>query len=456
MNRTLSQFGATARRCRCCLVSRHRPHLAQTKSCTTCGVVESIRYVEEAGKTSGVGMVAGGVVGGVLGHQIGSGRGNTVATIAGAAGGAYAGNAIEKNKNKKGHYEVAVKLDNGQTSRPCRRTTAAHGEAGRAREDRRRQPARADQPSKAPSRKAPRTPGARRAGAPSTVQRAPNRARRRTRRRLPGALRSVMRAGRPGRLMSCCRRWRDTSLRCPLRNRVRRRCRGRDSGRQCRRMHRRHRRHRCETLGAQRRYGALAVAAPPTPAPWTGCGTFVAGAAIAGERCGPAFTSVRAGGASTTRPPLPGVAEGGATTGAAGGANCAAWRCAFGSKRSPAAPASDPRCVRHVGADAVRAVAGAGFVAAIDGSTGYGVARLLCTLAAVGACVRWTTGGAPAPGVAAGGRERPGATDGGDASTGALAASWVGTRTRSAATGRAPINPAAPTAVIAPGTALFA
>jgi outer membrane lipoprotein SlyB len=86
----------------------------QPKPCTTCGVVESIRYVEQAGQASGVGLVAGGVLGGVLGHQIGSGRGNTVATVAGAAGGAYVGNQVEKNKNKKAYYSVTVKLDNGK------------------------------------------------------------------------------------------------------------------------------------------------------------------------------------------------------------------------------------------------------------------------------------------------------------------------------------------------------
>jgi len=88
---------------------------AQSKSCATCGTVQSIRYVEEGGKSSGLGMIAGGVVGGVIGHQIGGGRGKTVATVAGAAGGAYAGNEIEKNRKKKGHYEVVVRLDNGQT-----------------------------------------------------------------------------------------------------------------------------------------------------------------------------------------------------------------------------------------------------------------------------------------------------------------------------------------------------
>jgi outer membrane lipoprotein SlyB len=87
---------------------------APVKSCATCGVVESIRYVEQAGQSSGVGAVVGGVAGGVLGHQIGSGRGNTVATVAGAAGGAYVGNQVEKNKNRKSYYDVTVRLDNGK------------------------------------------------------------------------------------------------------------------------------------------------------------------------------------------------------------------------------------------------------------------------------------------------------------------------------------------------------
>ncbi len=86
---------------------------AQTK-CTDCGVVQSIRAVEQKGEGSGVGMVAGGVLGGVLGHQIGGGRGNTVATIAGAGVGAYAGNQVEKNVKKKTTWSVAIKMDSGQ------------------------------------------------------------------------------------------------------------------------------------------------------------------------------------------------------------------------------------------------------------------------------------------------------------------------------------------------------
>ena len=86
--------------------------LAQS-TCKDCGQVQSIRYVEEKGKTSGVGMVAGGVLGGVLGHQIGGGTGKTVATVAGAAGGAYVGNKVEQNRNTKGHWEVSLKMDGG-------------------------------------------------------------------------------------------------------------------------------------------------------------------------------------------------------------------------------------------------------------------------------------------------------------------------------------------------------
>lgn len=87
---------------------------AQRPVCADCGVVQSINWVEQKGQTSGLGMVAGGVVGGVLGHQIGSGRGNTVATIAGAAGGAYVGNKVEEKKNTKGYWSVAIRMDNGQ------------------------------------------------------------------------------------------------------------------------------------------------------------------------------------------------------------------------------------------------------------------------------------------------------------------------------------------------------
>ena len=82
--------------------------------CTDCGVVQSVRVNEVKGSTSGVGMVAGGVLGGVLGHQIGGGTGKTVATVAGAAGGAFVGNKVEQNKNTKSQWSVGIKMDSGQ------------------------------------------------------------------------------------------------------------------------------------------------------------------------------------------------------------------------------------------------------------------------------------------------------------------------------------------------------
>ncbi len=47
------------------------------------------------------GTVIGGVAGGLLGSTIGGGKGKTVATVAGAAGGAYAGNQVQKNMQQK-------------------------------------------------------------------------------------------------------------------------------------------------------------------------------------------------------------------------------------------------------------------------------------------------------------------------------------------------------------------
>jgi uncharacterized protein YcfJ len=51
-----------------------------------------------------IGSVAGAVIGGVLGHQIGGGSGRELATVAGAAGGGYAGNRIQKHLQDKDTY----------------------------------------------------------------------------------------------------------------------------------------------------------------------------------------------------------------------------------------------------------------------------------------------------------------------------------------------------------------
>jgi uncharacterized protein YcfJ len=54
-----------------------------------------------------IGSVAGAVIGGVLGHQVGGGTGRDIATVAGAAGGGYAGNRIQKNLQDKDTYTTS-------------------------------------------------------------------------------------------------------------------------------------------------------------------------------------------------------------------------------------------------------------------------------------------------------------------------------------------------------------
>ena len=90
--------------------------------CATCGTVESVVAVKRqghvngvavGGTTVGIGTVAGGVVGGLLGHQVGGGSGKTAMTVLGAAGGAYAGNTIEKNMKKVTVYQIHVRMNDG-------------------------------------------------------------------------------------------------------------------------------------------------------------------------------------------------------------------------------------------------------------------------------------------------------------------------------------------------------
>lgn len=83
-------------------------------ACADCGVVEAVRPVQAPGEASGLGAAAGGVVGGLLGNAVGKGTGNTIATIIGVAGGAYAGHQIEKTQRKSTHYEVDVRMSDGE------------------------------------------------------------------------------------------------------------------------------------------------------------------------------------------------------------------------------------------------------------------------------------------------------------------------------------------------------
>jgi uncharacterized protein YcfJ len=83
--------------------------------CDNCGTVTSTKSYKVKGQGSGVGAVTGGVLGGVLGHQIGGGRGKDVATVAGAAGGAYVGHQTERNIKARMKYQVVVKLESGES-----------------------------------------------------------------------------------------------------------------------------------------------------------------------------------------------------------------------------------------------------------------------------------------------------------------------------------------------------
>jgi outer membrane lipoprotein SlyB len=88
---------------------------AKKAVCSECGKVTDVRMTEQDGEGSAAGMIAGGLAGGLLGNQIGSGSGRTVATVAGAAGGAYAGKQVEGKMNKVREWHVTVRFDNGQT-----------------------------------------------------------------------------------------------------------------------------------------------------------------------------------------------------------------------------------------------------------------------------------------------------------------------------------------------------
>ncbi|WP_137936426.1 glycine zipper 2TM domain-containing protein [Chitinivorax sp. B] len=83
--------------------------------CRECGTIAAINEYEVKGEGSALGAVAGGVAGALLGKQVGKGDGNKVATVAGAAGGAYAGYKLEEHMKTQKAYEYEVKLTNGKT-----------------------------------------------------------------------------------------------------------------------------------------------------------------------------------------------------------------------------------------------------------------------------------------------------------------------------------------------------
>lgn len=76
------------------------------------GTVESVREVVEPKEPGAAGLIIGGLIGGGLGSLVGGGTGRTVATVVGAAGGAYAGHQVEKAQTQV-TYQIGVKYDDG-------------------------------------------------------------------------------------------------------------------------------------------------------------------------------------------------------------------------------------------------------------------------------------------------------------------------------------------------------
>jgi len=90
---------------------------AASPACAECGRVLSVAVTEKAGESSAVGVLAGGALGAVLGNQVGGGFGKDLATLAGAAGGAYAGKMIEeKIKTHKVWTVTVIYANEGKTS----------------------------------------------------------------------------------------------------------------------------------------------------------------------------------------------------------------------------------------------------------------------------------------------------------------------------------------------------
>lgn len=87
--------------------------------CADCGIVTRIDTVASSRTApAATGAILGGIVGAIAGHEIsdhtGGSKGNqNVAAVAGAAGGALAGNRIQQNVTGDS-YDIQVKMDDGR------------------------------------------------------------------------------------------------------------------------------------------------------------------------------------------------------------------------------------------------------------------------------------------------------------------------------------------------------
>ena len=97
------------------------------------GTVESVERVDRA-NVGILGTIGGAVVGGLLGSQIGGGSGQTAATIAGAAGGAYAGREIEqRTRGGSDIYKIYLRMDDGSYQAVAQETSPIFRQGDRVR-----------------------------------------------------------------------------------------------------------------------------------------------------------------------------------------------------------------------------------------------------------------------------------------------------------------------------------
>ena len=101
--------------------------------CRNCGTVESVTPVQRTARAKGIGgtpvtpgMAIGGVVGGLVGNQVGNGGAAT--TVLGAAGGAYAGHAIERSRNRYTAYVMRIRMADGSIRTVEQRAALSRGE----------------------------------------------------------------------------------------------------------------------------------------------------------------------------------------------------------------------------------------------------------------------------------------------------------------------------------------
>ncbi len=83
-------------------------------ACADCGRVVDVQVVEKQGEAGPLGIIGGGAAGALLGRQVGKGTGKDLATIAGAAAGAYGGHLAEEKLRATRVWVVRVRLDSGE------------------------------------------------------------------------------------------------------------------------------------------------------------------------------------------------------------------------------------------------------------------------------------------------------------------------------------------------------